>query len=73
VRLSPHLESVPAVKHYTEIIAVDPQFRDVAKRLQVLNTITWPQRRIQIARLLRVTERSGNRIVKDGQAVRVVL
>ena len=35
-------EYATAVKHYTEITAVDAQFRDVAKRLQVLNTITWP-------------------------------
>ena len=44
--LARHFESrreyATAVNHYAEITAVDIQFRDVAKRLQVLNTITWP-------------------------------
>lgn len=35
-------EYATAVKHYTKITAEDAQFRDVAKRLQVLNTVTWP-------------------------------
>ncbi len=35
-------EYAKSVEHYGEITAVDPQFRDVAKRLQVLNALTWP-------------------------------
>ncbi|HIK95155.1 MAG TPA: hypothetical protein EYG03_24700 [Planctomycetes bacterium] len=35
-------EYAKSVEHYGNITAVDSQFRDVARRLQVLNTITWP-------------------------------